>query len=321
MGFSDLIKLFSRKGRKFYSFIWRTAGYMPHSTRLFQQAFIHKSVAAPTRANTPKENNERLEFLGDAILEAVVSDILYHKFPTQQEGYLSKLRSNMVCRARLNAIALEIGLDQHIIMTSRKDLPVSHIPGDALEAFTAAIFLDGGISRVRKFTLRHIANDRRIAEAQGEMRQDNFKSQLVNLGEQNNIEVFFETHRIPGVDNPNTDLNFTAEIKIAHKVVGRGEGRSKKAAEQMAAHAVLTAIQNGDIDLSQLSQHLDESTAPDNDNSSPDNLSLQLPQSTIYAYQCLPLAPPTLRSSPSPEADSDTSHKTTPTPDNETALS
>lgn len=283
---------------------------MPCSTRIFQQAFVHKSVAPLRSQGERKENNERLEYLGDAILEAVVSDILYHRFPEAQEGYLSKLRSNMVCRARLNAISMELGLDKHIIMTSRKDLAISHIPGDALEAFVAAIYLDGGMRRVRKFTLRHIANDRRIAEAQGEMRQDNFKSQLVNLGEQSGIEVFFETHRASSIDDPYNEANFVSEVKLADVVVGRGTGRSKKAAEQMAAQSVLEGIHLGDIDIAKCAHQHDEEIIEQEEEPIP-SISLGLPifepsvqisETSKAAVLCRPVAP----SFELPEADETT---------------
>lgn len=249
LAFQDLIKLFSREGRKFYFFLHRTAGYWPRSTAVFRRAFVHKSVAAALKPGGVKPDNERLEFLGDAILEAVVTDILFRRFPGADEGFLSKLRSNMVCRARLNAISLELGLDQYIVVSSRKDLAVSHIPGDALEAFVASIYLDGGLARVRSFALRHIASERRIEEARGDMRQDNFKSRLVNLGDQSGVEVFFETHKLSGVDVSNSAVNFISEVKVADVVVGRGEGRTKKQAEQMAAEKVLGGIEHGDIEL------------------------------------------------------------------------
>lgn len=249
MAFQDLIKLFSREGRKFYFFLHRTAGYWPRSTAVFRRAFVHKSVAASLKPGGVKPDNERLEFLGDAILEAVVTDILFHRFPGADEGFLSKLRSNMVCRTRLNAISFDLGLDRYIVLSSRKDLAVSHIPGDALEAFVASIYLDGGLRRVRRFALRHIASERRIEEARRDLGQDNFKSRLVNLGDQSGVEVFFETHRLSGVDVSCSAVNFVSEVKVADVVIGRGEGRTKKQAEQMAAERVLGGIEHGDIEL------------------------------------------------------------------------
>ena len=257
----ELIKLFSRKGRKFYFFLCHTAGYLPTSVSLFRTAFVHKSIGSKRRGAGTSGDNERLEYLGDAVLEAVVSDILYHRFPDHDEGYLSKLRSNMVCRARLNAIAFEIGLDEHITLSSRKDLAVSHIPGDALEAFIAAIYLDGGIRRVRKFVQRHITNDRRTAEAQGEMWQDNHKSRLVNMGEQAGVEVFFETHRQSGKVFQDAEENFVSQIKVADVVIGQAKGRSKKQAEQRAACAVLNGISGGQIDILEFARRSGERNA------------------------------------------------------------
>lgn len=302
MGISELIKLFSRKGRKFYFFIWKTAGYMPASLDLFELAFVHKSVAATRPSTEHAQNNERLEYLGDAVLEAVVSDILFRRFPDKQEGFLSKLRSNLVCRARLNAISLELGLANHVLMTSRKDLAVSHIPGDALEAFVAAIYLDGGLQKVKRFASRHIANDKRVAEALCEMNQDNYKSRLVNLGAQSGVEVFFDTHRAP--DDNNHDVNFVAEVRLADVVVGRGSGRSKKLAEQMAAQMVLEGIRLGEIEIKDNRAAQDDNPDKGSESSptssastvplaqspaySPTEANLVLPSATAAAMSCFP---------------------------------
>ncbi len=251
--FQDIIKLFSRKGRKFYFFLARTIGYWPRSTEHFSKAFVHRSVSPSGHLAETEANNERLEYLGDAVIETIVSDILYHKFPSADEGFLSHLRSNMVCRARLNTISFELGLDEYIVMSSRKDLAVSHIPGDVLEAFVAAIYLDGGMKRAFKFVERAIANPKRIAEAQKDSDKANFKSDLVCLGEQLDVEVIFETRKATGNLGRDEDgfvLCFMSEVKIQGFVVGVGYGRSKKAAEQMAAEKVLVAVKSGELELS-----------------------------------------------------------------------
>lgn len=251
--FQDIIKLFSRKGRKFYFFLVKTIGYWPRSTEHFSKAFVHRSVSPSSHLDEAEANNERLEYLGDAVIETVVSDILYHKFPSADEGFLSHLRSNMVCRARLNTISFELGLDEYIVMSSRKDLAVSHIPGDVLEAFVAAIYLDGGMKKAFRFVQKAIANPKRIAEAQKDSDKANFKSDLVCLGEQLDVEVIFETRKATGNLGRDEDgfvLCFMSEVKVQNLVVGVGYGRSKKAAEQMAAGKVLAAIKSGDLDLS-----------------------------------------------------------------------
>lgn len=251
--FQDIIKLFSRKGRKFYFFLVKTIGYWPRSTEHFSKAFVHRSVSPSGHLAEAEANNERLEYLGDAVIETVVSDILYRKFPLADEGFLSHLRSNMVCRARLNTISFELGLDEYIVMSSRKDLAVSHIPGDVLEAFVAAIYLDGGMKKAFRFVQKAIANPKRIAEAQKDSDKANFKSDLVCLGEQLGVEVIFETRKAAGNLGRDEDgfvLCFMSEVKVQDLVVGVGYGRSKKAAEQMAAGKVLAAVKNGDLDLS-----------------------------------------------------------------------
>ncbi len=259
---SDIIKLFSRKGRKFYFFISNVAGYYPHSTAHFSKAFTHRSAGAHTNNGKEDPDNERLEFLGDAVIEALVSEALYHRFPAANEGTMSQLRANMVCRARLNEISFSLNLDKYIRLSSRKDLQISHIPGDVLEAFVAAVYLDGGIKHARNFVFRHIANEARIQEALNDTQQTNFKSELVSLGEQNDVEIFFETHRLTEHQllADGTEANFISEIKLANTLVGQGIGRSKKQAEQAASKEVLQNIQNGTLTLT--NNHQKTGTSP-----------------------------------------------------------
>ncbi len=209
-------------------------------------------------------DNERMEYLGDAVIETVVSDILYHKYPRADEGFLSRIRSNMVCRARLNSISFELGLDQFVVLSSRKDLANSHISGDVLEAFVAAIYLDGGMKRAFKFVERAIANPARIDEALHDSSQTNYKSLLVNLGEQSGVEIIFDTRRADihkGADGE--EINFVSEIKLSDNIIGKGLGRSKKQAEQKAAEEVYKLIDNGTLSLK---KHHKEEAAKENGN-------------------------------------------------------
>lgn len=203
-------------------------------------------------------DNERMEYLGDAVIETVVSDILYHKYPCADEGFLSRIRSNMVCRARLNAISFELELDKFIVLSSRKDLANSHISGDVLEAFVAAIYLDGGMKRAFKFVERAIANPARIDEALHDSSQTNYKSLLVNLGEQNGVEIIFETRRADThKDSNGEEINFVSEIILGDNVVGKGLGRSKKQAEQKAAEIVYKSISSGELSLKKTKEDAD----------------------------------------------------------------
>ena len=137
-----------------------TAEFAVHSTLTGRCKYPYALIEADEAA---------LKFISKYVDAKVI--VFTNVFRDQLDRYgevthtLSKLRSNLVCRARLNAISLELGLPNHILMTSRKDLAVSHIPGDALEAFVAAIYLDGGLQKVKRFASRHIANDKRVAES------------------------------------------------------------------------------------------------------------------------------------------------------------
>ena len=231
----------------------KTAGYWPRNTDIFRTAFIHKSAGKKQEGKDCPYNNERLEYLGDAVIETVVSDILYHKYPDADEGFMSHIRSNMVCRARLNSISFALGLDKYVVLASRKDMEHSHISGDVLEAFVAAIYLDGGIRRAFKFIERAIANPERIEEALHESGQTNYKSMLVNLGEQNAVEVIFETRRTDNARRTDEEaMNFVCDIHMSGSVAGQGFGRSKKQAEQRAAEAVYKGIKSGEIDLQKI---------------------------------------------------------------------
>lgn len=275
MGIPDIIKLFSRKGRKFYFFCAKTAGYWPHSTDTFEVAFVHRSVSQKRSTLKGDADNERLEYLGDAVIETVVSDILYHKYPEADEGFMSRVRSNMVCRARLNSLSFALGLDEFIVMNSRKDLAKSHISGDVLEAFVAAIYLDGGWKRAFNFVKRTIATTELIESAIHSSEQTNYKSMLVNYGEQNSVEVIFETRRltsplpegvvIEGEEGDMKDINFVSDVIVANVIIGTGYGRSKKAAEQMAAGIVYKAIEKGELDIIELKKtgHLPTEEKPD----------------------------------------------------------
>ncbi len=236
------VELFSREGRKFYFFIVRLIGYLPFNTAAYHQAFIHRSVR-------PTDNNERMEYLGDAILETLVSFVLYRHFPSAREGLLTQLRSRLVCRRHLNEVALALGFQQHISQV-RTDVVHSHIPGDVLEAFVAALYIDGGRRRAMRFVSKYIASVDCINAALAEADISNHKSELLSLGQRSGTEVNFITRRI---DNnqlilPDAD-NFISEVRMADQMVAVGYGRTKKAAEQQAASKTLTAIRNGEVDI------------------------------------------------------------------------
>ncbi len=237
LNYKEIVELFSREGREFYRFICRSAGYRPSSLKLYRRAFVHRSVDA-------EENNERMEFLGDAVIEAVVSVVLCEVFPEWKEGDLSKLRSKLVCRQRLNGVAESLGFIERIRVHSHRVVEGSHIAGDAVEAFVAAVYLDGGMAKAEAFVRRHIADKKHIEEAVSEDEVKNYKSDLVNLGGRHGIEVFFVTRYIDGRSSLKQDRtdNFVSTVRIKDVDVADATGRSKKIAEQEAAHKALEII-------------------------------------------------------------------------------
>ena len=130
--------------KEFYRAIDGLFGFVPHNIELYKLALIHKS-ASLVLEDGRQINNERLEYLGDAVIEAVTSDYLYIEFPDRDEGFMTKLRSKIVSRQSLNAIARQIGLDRYVILDgSSNTLAQKHIFGDAFEAMMGAIYLDQG---------------------------------------------------------------------------------------------------------------------------------------------------------------------------------
>ena len=235
------IKLFSRKGRKFYRFIISITGIRPSRTDLYYQAMVHKSVEKRYSKNKPY-NNERLEYLGDAILGAVVAQELYLLFPDEDEGFLTKTRSRIVSRSNLNQIAFEMGLQNWIQFHPPGDISQTHILGDALEAFIGAIFLDKGYGSSRKFIRDRILTKyldlKQIVE-----NDTNYKSLLIEWGQKNKCPVQFITEE----QKEERNTVFIARAVINNKISGMGKGYSKKEAEQNAANEALENVQSESI--------------------------------------------------------------------------
>ncbi len=239
MKITDLIKLFFREERKFYFFIAKTAGYYPSNITLFKEAFVHKSTKAKHRGKP--FNNERLEFLGDAVLDFVVADILYHYNNKMEEGTMTKIRAELVSRKQLNSTALTLGFGEIIKYRVGLSADKTHIPGDALEAFVAAIYIDGGIKKAASFVRKYIANNTLITNTIAT--NDNYKSVLLEWAQKNRQQIEFaidDLYRTPG-----SDYNFICSIKDeTGNELGNGHGKSKKEAEQRAAQKALENIDN-----------------------------------------------------------------------------
>ncbi|MDY5969306.1 MAG: ribonuclease III domain-containing protein [Bacteroidales bacterium] len=190
-----MICLFRRKreNEEFYSFFRNVLGFTPRRTETYQIAFIHRSRSRQT-PHGYRVNNERLEYLGDAVLETIVSEYLYKKYPFQGEGFLTEMRSKIVSRANLNKLALKIGLTQLIEYNRQQQGAFKSISGDAFEALTGAIYLERGYKFTRKVMIDRVFNLYLDIDAI-EHSDWNFKSKLLNWGQREHRKISYEIVR------------------------------------------------------------------------------------------------------------------------------
>jgi ribonuclease-3 len=235
-----IIKLFSLRRGKFYSFIKNVTGITPVDLEVYHQAFIHKS-AMKKWAGKRFVNNERLEYLGDAMLGAIVANELYKHFPNKDEGFLTKTRSRIVNRNRLNDIALKMGLGEWIDAQSKIDIRQTSILGDALEALIGAVYVDKGYVSCEQFVVEKLLNV--YVDMKAVARKDsNYKSLLIELGQKHKKSVHFITEE----KHLSDDLTptFIARAAVEGEVIGQGEGYSKKEAQQNAAKNALEELRS-----------------------------------------------------------------------------
>ena len=236
----DKIRLLFRKDRESYLCFYRILGFYPRNIQLYEQALLHKSTSVRSDKGRPL-NNERLEFLGDAILDAIVGDIVYKRFEGKREGFLTNTRSKIVQRETLNKLAVEIGLDKLIKYSTRSSSHNSYMYGNAFEAFIGAIYLDQGYERCKLFMEQRIIN-RYIDLDKISRKEVNFKSKLIEWSQKNKMEVSFEL--IEQFLDRDYNPMFHTEVRIESLSAGTGTGYSKKESQQNAAQMALKKIKN-----------------------------------------------------------------------------
>ena len=209
-------------------------GFSPKHIGYYRLALMHRS-----RPEEIEDNNERLEFLGDAILGAIVAEYLFKKYPYQPEGYLTELRSKIVRRETMNNVALRMGLNK-LVQYNQNDrgLSRSHIFGNALEALIGAVYLDQGFTKTRKFILNQLIRAYIDLDTM-ESTDTNFKNQLLSWAQRKNKVLTFDTldERTDG-----TRKLFTVGIVLDGDVFATGTGYNKKEAGQVAAKNALDII-------------------------------------------------------------------------------
>ena len=228
------VKYYFLKDKKFYRLIYQLTGIFPSNTQIYKIAFTHKSATRFSSKSRPF-NNERLEYLGDAILASIVAEYLFSSFPYKKEGFLTKMRARIVSRDQLNEIALDMGLQFHIVSQSRIN-GTKNIYGNALEALIGAIYLDKGYKRTKKFIIKRLINQN-IDLKELAKKDSDYKSQLIEWAQKNKIEMNFNDEEVDSTEHNN--LYFISEVIIDNKVVGKGKGFSKKEAQQHASKEAL----------------------------------------------------------------------------------
>jgi ribonuclease-3 len=204
---------------------------------LYELAITHKS-ACLTLTDGTSVNNERLEYLGDAILNAIIADYLYLQFPESDEGFLTQLRSKIVKRKELNKLAYLLGISSLIITNRNQHQEKANILGNALEAIIGAIYLDKGYYRAKKFVITKILVKHFDLERLSRKESD-FKSRIIEWAQKNKKEISFLCQE---TNDGSRDPVFVSRVVLQDEELGSGTGYSKKDAEQRAAEEALEKI-------------------------------------------------------------------------------
>ena len=234
----DRIKLPFRKEKELFSALYDILGFYPRHIHYYKQALMHKSVGKRNEKGKPL-NNERLEFLGDAILDAVVGDIVYRHFEGKREGFLTNTRSKLVSRDTLGKLAKEMGLSQLILSAGHSSAHNSYMDGNAFEALVGAVYLDRGYNACMRFMekriLKQVINIDKVA-----YKEVNFKSKLIEWSQKNRVKLDF---RLVSQQNDKTGSpKFVYQVVLESVEGEKGEGYSKKESQQNASKATLQRL-------------------------------------------------------------------------------
>ena len=218
-------------------------GYKFQNISLLQNALTHSSYANERWHNSLR-SNERLEFLGDAILDMVAAEYLYLNFKDRPEGELTRMRADMVCEQTLAKVAVQIGLGDHLLLGHGEEQgggrTRSSILADAVESVIAACYLDGGIGAASDLISRFILTEVPVTR----MHNVDYKTELQELVQQKRNQNL--SYELVGESGPDHDKHFQVQVLLNGKVIGVGSGSSKKRAEQDAARAAIEALRSGE---------------------------------------------------------------------------
>ena len=236
--FIDRIKLPFRKEKELYLSLYTILGFYPRNIELYQMALSHKSIHFKNKKGKPV-NNERLEFLGDAILDAIVGDIVYKHFPGKREGFLTNTRSKLVQRETLNKIAQEIGLSRLIYSSGRNFSHNSYMAGNAFEALIGALYLDRGYNLCMRFMQKKILTKMVNIDTVA-YKEVNFKSRLIEWAQKNKMNIAFNLLEQKKDDEGNPVFKYCVVIEGIK--CNSASGFSKKESQQLASEETLEYI-------------------------------------------------------------------------------
>ena len=234
----DRIKLPFRKEKELYLSLYNIIGVLPHNLSFYKTVLLHKSVARRNDKGKPV-NNERLEFLGDAILDAIVGDIVYEHFPGKREGFLTNTRSKIVQRETLNKLANDLGITRLILSSGHSQSHNSYLGGNAFEALVGALYLDHGYTACMKFMKKQILGEL-INIDKVAYKEVNFKSKLIEWTQKHKICLEFKPLSF-GKDKEGSPT-FSFQVVLEGIACGEGSGYSKKESQQEAAKVTLQYI-------------------------------------------------------------------------------
>ena len=215
-------------------FVEKSFGYRPRNLELFHRALTHKSIAH----NNDELSNERLEFLGDAILDAVIAELLFSLYPEEDEGHLTKIKSKVVSRHTLSLIGEEMEIGKVLRYNRGRSIKMATIEGNAFEALVGALYLDAGYIQVKKSLNEHIL--RKYIDLNQILEEEiDFKSKLFIWSQKNRLPLEFE---VISEENLGSAWNYKVRVVINEQEFGRGSGSSKKKAEQAASKETLELL-------------------------------------------------------------------------------
>jgi ribonuclease-3 len=228
-------RVYFSSDKKLYRSLKNILGFYPKNIELYKQAFRHRSACKDKK----QANNERLEFLGDAVLSAVIGDYLFKRFPFKDEGFLTKMRSKLVSRTQLNYVAKKLGINNFVETNGESGMRNSSVHGDAFEALIGAIFLDKGYKYANNFILNRVLSAHLDID-EIEQTESDYKSKFIEWAQKEKIAFEFRVKEEIG-NGP--EKQFLVELVFNNEIRGTGQHFSKKRAEQIAAEEAILVLE------------------------------------------------------------------------------